>query len=230
MVGALADWFAVTALFRRPLGLPIPHTAIIPTKKDQLGASLGEFVGENFLSEDVVRERLRAVGIGGAARRLAGRARPRRPGHRRAGDRAARRARRCCATPTCRRWSARRSPGGPTRRRSRRASARCWSEVVADGGHRRVVDLICAARPRLAGRARRLGDGRGRRAARPAGRPRFVDRKVGERVYKELLRFVTRDARHARAPGARRARPLPRPTSPRDLAVRHRTPGPGWSG
>src|SRR5690606_16745023 len=45
MVGALADWFAVTALFRRPLGLPIPHTAIIPTKKDQLGVSLGEFVG-----------------------------------------------------------------------------------------------------------------------------------------------------------------------------------------
>ncbi|WP_143663688.1 DUF445 family protein, partial [Streptomyces sp. NRRL B-24085] len=64
MVGALADWFAVTALFRHPLGLPIPHTAIIPTKKDQLGVSLGEFVGENFLSEDVVRQRLRAVGIG----------------------------------------------------------------------------------------------------------------------------------------------------------------------
>lgn len=64
MVGALADWFAVTALFRRPLGLPIPHTAIIPTKKDQLGVSLGEFVGENFLSEEVVRGRLRAVGIG----------------------------------------------------------------------------------------------------------------------------------------------------------------------
>lgn len=45
MVGALADWFAVTALFRHPLGLPIPHTAIIPNKKDQLGASLGSFVG-----------------------------------------------------------------------------------------------------------------------------------------------------------------------------------------
>lgn len=64
MVGALADWFAVTALFRHPLGIPIPHTAIIPKKKDQLGVSLGEFVGENFLSEAVVRQRLRAVGIG----------------------------------------------------------------------------------------------------------------------------------------------------------------------
>ncbi|WP_104481909.1 DUF445 domain-containing protein [Actinokineospora auranticolor] len=63
MVGALADWFAVTALFRRPLGLPIPHTAIIPTKKDVLGDSLGEFVGANFLSEGVVRERLRRIGV-----------------------------------------------------------------------------------------------------------------------------------------------------------------------
>jgi uncharacterized membrane-anchored protein YjiN (DUF445 family) len=63
MVGALADWFAVTALFRHPLGIPIPHTAIIPTRKDQLGSSLGEFVGTNFLSEQVVRERLRNVGV-----------------------------------------------------------------------------------------------------------------------------------------------------------------------
>jgi uncharacterized membrane-anchored protein YjiN (DUF445 family) len=63
MVGALADWFAVTALFRRPLGLPIPHTAIIPTKKDVLGNSLGDFVGENFLSEDVVRGKLAQVQV-----------------------------------------------------------------------------------------------------------------------------------------------------------------------
>jgi uncharacterized membrane-anchored protein YjiN (DUF445 family) len=58
MVGALADWFAVTALFRHPLGLPIPHTALIPTRKDQLGASLEEFVATNFLSEDVVRDKI----------------------------------------------------------------------------------------------------------------------------------------------------------------------------
>ncbi|MGH3625292.1 MAG: DUF445 domain-containing protein, partial [Sciscionella sp.] len=58
MVGALADWFAVTALFRHPLRLPIPHTAIIPTRKDALGASLSEFVGSNFLSEAVVRDKL----------------------------------------------------------------------------------------------------------------------------------------------------------------------------
>ncbi len=58
MVGALADWFAVTALFRRPLGLPIPHTALIPTRKDQLGASLEEFVATNFLSEEIVRDKI----------------------------------------------------------------------------------------------------------------------------------------------------------------------------
>ena len=55
MVGAIADWFAVTALFRRPLGLPIPHTAIIPVRKDTLARSLRDFVAESFLSEDVVR-------------------------------------------------------------------------------------------------------------------------------------------------------------------------------
>jgi uncharacterized membrane-anchored protein YjiN (DUF445 family) len=58
MVGALADWFAVTALFRHPLGLPIPHTALIPTRKDQIGASLEEFVATNFLAEDVVRAKI----------------------------------------------------------------------------------------------------------------------------------------------------------------------------
>ncbi len=61
MVGALADWFAVTALFKYPLGLKIPHTAIIPRRKDQIGASLGEFVETNFLSEQVVKEKLASV-------------------------------------------------------------------------------------------------------------------------------------------------------------------------
>jgi len=58
MVGAIADWFAVTALFRHPLGLPIPHTALIPKRKDEIGAGLEEFVGENFLQEEVIRERI----------------------------------------------------------------------------------------------------------------------------------------------------------------------------
>ena len=63
MVGGLADWFAVTALFRHPLGIPIPHTAIIPRKKDQIGEALATFVQQNFLTESVVGERLAAAQV-----------------------------------------------------------------------------------------------------------------------------------------------------------------------
>src|SRR4051794_18733544 len=65
MVGALADWFAVTALFRHPLRLPIPHTAIIPRKKDQIGSSLGTFVQENFLTRAVIEDKLTTVDVPG---------------------------------------------------------------------------------------------------------------------------------------------------------------------
>ena len=68
MIGGLADWFAVTALFRHPLGIPIPHTAIIPAKKDQVGRTLGGFVQKNFLARDVIAGRLRGLKI---AQRLA---------------------------------------------------------------------------------------------------------------------------------------------------------------
>jgi uncharacterized membrane-anchored protein YjiN (DUF445 family) len=59
MVGAIADWFAVTALFKHPLGIPVPHTALVPRRKDMLGRSLEEFVGENFLQEEIIRDRVR---------------------------------------------------------------------------------------------------------------------------------------------------------------------------
>jgi len=61
MVGALADWFAVTALFKHPLGLPIPHTAIIPKRKNEIGEGLGDFVQSNFLTGEVVAEKLQSV-------------------------------------------------------------------------------------------------------------------------------------------------------------------------
>lgn len=64
MVGALADWFAVTALFRHPLGLPIPHTAIIPTRKNEIARNLQDFFTENFLTEEIVRERLASTRVG----------------------------------------------------------------------------------------------------------------------------------------------------------------------
>jgi uncharacterized membrane-anchored protein YjiN (DUF445 family) len=70
MVGGMADWFAVTALFRHPLGLPIPHTAIIPTNKDRIGDTLALFLRDNFLTPAVVARRMRAVDVAGAAGRF----------------------------------------------------------------------------------------------------------------------------------------------------------------
>ncbi|MFJ5529285.1 DUF445 domain-containing protein [Streptomyces sp. NPDC093261] len=189
MVGALADWFAVTALFRHPLGLPIPHTAIIPSKKDQLGVSLGEFVGENFLSQEVVRQRLRAVGI--SSRLGAWLARPENA------DRVtAELATALRGALTVLRDSDVQAVVGEaiTRRADAQEIApglgKMLERVVADGGHRRFVDLICVrAHDWLV-----LHDDQVMSAVQggaPGWTPRFVDKKVGERVYKELLRFVT---------------------------------------
>ncbi len=70
MVGGLADWFAVTALFRHPLGLPIPHTAIIPRNKDRIGDALANFLRDNFLVAPVVARRMRNIDLAGAAGRF----------------------------------------------------------------------------------------------------------------------------------------------------------------
>lgn len=66
MVGALADWFAVTALFRHPLGIPIPHTAIIPLNKKRVARTMGNFIQNNFLSEEVVERKIIDIDIAGA--------------------------------------------------------------------------------------------------------------------------------------------------------------------
>lgn len=63
MIGALADWFAVTALFRHPLGIKIPHTAIIPNRKDSIAEQFGGFVQQNFLSEDVISDKVRSMNL-----------------------------------------------------------------------------------------------------------------------------------------------------------------------
>jgi len=70
MVGGLADWFAVTALFRHPLGLPIPHTAIIPRNKDRIGEALASFLKENFLIPSVVARRMRNIDVAAATGRF----------------------------------------------------------------------------------------------------------------------------------------------------------------
>jgi uncharacterized membrane-anchored protein YjiN (DUF445 family) len=66
MVGACADWFAIVALFRRPLGLPIPHTGIVPNNKDRIGKALGNFITNNFLTAGVMNERLARIDMVGA--------------------------------------------------------------------------------------------------------------------------------------------------------------------
>lgn len=67
MIGALADWFAVVALFRHPLGIPIPHTAIIPSRKDELGEAMARFVSEHFLASSAVRAKLKTINMAGVA-------------------------------------------------------------------------------------------------------------------------------------------------------------------
>ncbi|GHC44289.1 DUF445 domain-containing protein [Streptomyces flavofungini] len=189
MVGALADWFAVTALFRHPLGIPIPHTAIIPKKKDQLGVSLGEFVGENFLSRTVVRQRLRAVGIGSRLGTWLAE-----PEH---ADRVtAELATALRGALTVLRDSDVQAVVGEaiTRRADAQEIApgigKMLEKVVTDGGHKRVVDLVCVrAHDWLVVHADSVMDAV--EGGAPGWTPRFVDKKVGERVYKELLRFVT---------------------------------------
>ncbi|WP_107103054.1 DUF445 domain-containing protein [Wenjunlia vitaminophila] len=189
MVGALADWFAVTALFRRPMGLPIPHTAIIPTKKDAFGRTLGEFVGENFLSEDVVRARLRAVGIGGRLGVwLAEPAHTERVTHELA---TALRG----ALAVLRDSDVQAVVGEAVTRQATAQSVapslgRMLNKVVTDGGHHRAVDLVCVrAHDWLV--EHRASVMAAVTEGAPGWTPRFVDRRVGERVYKELLRFVT---------------------------------------
>ncbi|MDV5146011.1 DUF445 domain-containing protein [Streptomyces sp. SBC-4] len=189
MVGALADWFAVTALFRRPLGLPIPHTAIIPTKKDQLGASLGSFVGENFLSADVVRGRLQAFGIG---RRLGTWLAD--PAH---ADRVTAEASTALrgALTVLRDSDVQAVVGEAITRRAEAAEiapglGKTLEKIVADGAHHRAVDLICTrAHDWLVTHGESVMDAV--QGGAPGWTPRFVDKRIGERVYKELLRFVT---------------------------------------
>ena len=69
MVGGIADWFAVTALFRHPMGIPIPHTAIVASRKDRIGKALGNFVQRNFLTRDVVASKLLNMKLGERAAR-----------------------------------------------------------------------------------------------------------------------------------------------------------------
>jgi uncharacterized membrane-anchored protein YjiN (DUF445 family) len=188
MVGALADWFAVTALFRHPLGLPIPHTAIIPTKKDQIGDSLGDFVGSNFLAEDVVKDKLQRARI---AHRVGSWLADRDNAQRVTADLATAAS---AAVTVLRdedvqdvleqvvvrqlmdqRW------GPPL--------GRVLAGVLADGTHHRLVDLVCdRAFDWVRGNhdlvMRVVSD------HAPTWSPKFVDEMIADKVFSEVLAFA----------------------------------------
>lgn len=189
MVGGLADWFAVTALFRRPLGLPIPHTAIIPTRKDQMGASLGEFVGSNFLADDVVRDKLRSLDIARRAGTWMGQ------------DANAARITGELASATrgmvtvMRDDEVRNAMEHILRDRLEKVEVsptlgRLLEQIVADGAHHPLVEvLVGRARTWVEDNRPLIMDIVGRQA--PDWSPRFADELIASRIHSELLRFVT---------------------------------------
>ena len=188
MVGALADWFAVTALFRHPLGLRIPHTAIIPTRKDMIGNSLGDFVGANFLAESVVRDKLSRVGI--AARLGEWLARPENADRVTAELATAVRGavtvlRDEDVQAVLEQAVVRRVvdiPWGPP-------LGKLMARVLEDGSHHKLVDLMCDrayewVKDNHSAVLRVVSD----RA--PTWSPKFVDGMVADKVYGEVLSFA----------------------------------------
>ncbi|MCU1435553.1 MAG: hypothetical protein JWR71_2278 [Pseudarthrobacter sp.] len=188
MVGALADWFAVTALFKYPMGIKIPHTAIIPRRKDQIGASLGEFVETNFLSEQVVHDKLASLdvarkagawlsGPGGAERVAKEGAAVIRGAFKVLNDDDVQAVieamvRKHLVAP----------PWGPP-------VGRMAERIFADGHHHKLVDL-------LVDRAADWVDANHETVSRlvsdrsPTWVPQFVDGLVGDKVYVEILKFT----------------------------------------
>lgn len=188
IVGGLADWFAVTALFRHPLGLPIPHTALLRTRKDALGRSLEQFVATNFLSESVVRDKI--ARLDAAARGGRWLAEP--ANAERVVAEAATVVRGLVAVlrdedvqnlleqTVVRRLAA--APLGPP-------AGRLLGALVAEGAHHQLVDL---ALDQAAGWLAEHRDAVLRVVTdqAPIWSPRFVDQRVAEKVHRELLRFV----------------------------------------
>ncbi|MBX6376597.1 MAG: DUF445 domain-containing protein, partial [Acetobacteraceae bacterium] len=143
LVGGLADWFAVTALFRRPLGLPIPHTAIIPRQKDRLGRALGSFVANHVFTEQELRRVLGQLDFGAILRGFLSDAEATRP----AATALAASLPRVLASVEdgrARRLAQRLLPrwlGGPA---AAQLLARALRSLVASGRHQEVFDLVLA--------------------------------------------------------------------------------------
>jgi uncharacterized membrane-anchored protein YjiN (DUF445 family) len=189
MIGGLADWFAVTALFKHPMRLPIPHTAIIPRKKDQLGDSLSTFVGDNFLQASSVRARIDTVDVAprlgrwlaepdNAARVSDEIAAWARGGLRVLGDHDVR----ATVEFAVMRRLATMDVSQPL--------GTLLAQVVSDGAHRGLVDVI-VDRTWLWLRDNRATVLRTVAGQAPGWSPRFVDDLVAERIYNEIMRVAT---------------------------------------
>ena len=188
MVGAIADWFAVTALFRHPLGLPIPHTAIIPTRKNMLARGLQDFVTDNFLAEDVVRDRVHRAEVS------------KRVGQwlidERHGERVVRETTRMLrhglarirdedVAALVREELVPRLADEPLSE----VTGRLLHEVVSDGAHHGLVDLaLIEAHRWLVGNAETVAAVVGERA--PWWTPIWVDERVAQRVHVEAVAWV----------------------------------------
>ena len=188
MVGGLADWFAVTALFRHPLGLPIPHTALIPNRKDALGHSLESFVASNFLSADVIRDKvIRAQVAARLGQWLADPAHSQRVGVELAtAARAAIRVLRDDDVTAVIEAAILKRVAGMT---WAPPIGKLLGQIVADGTHHRLVDLgIDEAHSWLLANRETVIDIVADQA--PAWTPKFMDDAVGGRAYREAVRFV----------------------------------------
>ena len=225
LVGGLADWFAVTALFRHPLGIPIPHTAVIKERKDQFGETLGEFVQENFLSADAIGERVRTSNaiervadwlvVPENARTVAGA---------RVGDR--RRSRR--PRPRGRRARAHRHRDPRTRSRmcsSLRSRAACSASPRPTGGIR-SCSTRCCARSSSTSTTTVSRSANGSAHSRRGGCPGAVEDRLFDRLadgFGSLLQVRQRRSEPRTARRVRRARPRPRrPAAARPRARRAR--------
>jgi uncharacterized membrane-anchored protein YjiN (DUF445 family) len=188
VVGALADWFAVTALFRHPLRLPIPHTAIIPRRKDVLGRGLETFVATHFLATDVVRTKMDDLGV---SARVGAWLRQRKNAERVSAQVSARVAGMVSAMNDDLVLELVEKTVLP------RLVGRPWApvlgaaldRVVSDGLHHRLVDLLVAEAERWLKENPQTVLTAVREQA-PSWSPRWVDEAVAARVYLEALRFV----------------------------------------
>ena len=201
MVGGVADWFAITALFRRPLNLPIPHTAIIPSRKDRIGRSLGNFVQNNFLSPEVLGAKLRAAQLSRRAAEWL-----REPEHartvvRQAAGGAPERHRRRPGRRRARAAGAERDRAAQADGRSPRCSRAGWRSSRPNDRHQQLLDRVVHGLARLVAENEELIRERIREES-PWWVPEFVDDKLHDKDRRRDRADPVRGERGSRPPAA----------------------------